>query len=257
MATTIRYAAWSKSGGFPCNEDALLVHGDVHQGVSIWATNTVTIDKPAVFACADGLHIGPGAAWASRTLLELLRDSYLTFPSWSPQARIQWLQSTLTENGQRYPGAASTLLWAELQETRLTLCHVGDSRAWLIRDGGVKLLTEDQTVATDLRNAGYAADNHPLLASSYGALAEYFSVDAFVDVPHAVTQSMPFKEGDLLLLGTDGIAHLELPEIMILAAELIARANSSSGQPSSLSIRRSPEGPDNRSVILISNHGGY
>lgn len=112
-------------------------------------------------------------------------------------------------------------------------------------------------VATDLRNAGHAADNHPLLASSYGALAEYFSVDAFVDVPHAVTQSMPFKEGGLLLLGTDGIAHLELPEIMILAAELIARANSSSGQPSSPSIRRSPEGPDNRSVILISNHRGY
>lgn len=257
MATAIRYAAWSESGGFPCNEDALLVGGDVHQGVSIWATNTVTIDKPTVFACADGLHIGRGAAWASRTLLELLRDSYLTFPSWSPQARVQWLQSTLTEKGQRYPGAASTLLWAELQETRLTLYHVGDSRAWLIRDGEVKLLTEDQTVATDLQNAGYAADNYPLLASSYGALAEYFSVDAFVDAPQAVMQSMPFKQGDLLLLGTDGIAHLELPEIMILAAELTAQANASSGQPSSPSLRRSPEGPDNRSVILISNYGGY
>lgn len=251
----IIYAALSDAAGYARNEDAMLVANRVWQGESISLTGTCSLEDRVVFACADGLHVGFGATWASRTLLQGVQESYDRFPDWPVTKRVTWLQAFLTEQGTETPhaGAASTLVCAEVRGCHVRLFHVGDSRAWSIREGRATLLTTDQTYGASLGKAilssGCQAGD---LASIYDALVEYFLVDPYADAPQAVARSFTINPGDTLMLGTDGLSHLELTEIATLATGLSPQDTAAAFLDRSLPIiRRFEEGNDNRSAIMI------
>src|SRR5262249_21743725 len=87
----------------------------------------------------------------------------------------------------------------------LILCHIGDSRAYLLRRGHLQQLTRDMTVAQELLDAGMISEaalaTHPMrnvLTQCLGRSAELAT-----EMHH-----LPLKDGDRLLLCTDGLTGM-------------------------------------------------
>ena len=137
----------------------------------------------------------------------------------------------------------TTLTAALLHGRRAEVAQVGDSRAYLFREGNLILLTQDQTIGNQLRNRGedsaqVDAQIQEMLVQAVGAQAEIEVIMTAVDL----------DPGDLLLLCCDGLYKVVSPEDIVetlelemgipeKAAKLVARANECGG-------------PDNITVIL-------
>jgi protein phosphatase len=100
-------------------------------------------------------------------------------------------------------GTTLTAMWAD--DTSAQIAHVGDSRAYLLRDGQLSRLTQDHTVVNRLVQQGRImpedADRHP--QRSY--LERALGVDPEVEVDVHVLDMSP---GDRVLLCSDGLFGL-------------------------------------------------
>jgi serine/threonine protein phosphatase PrpC len=137
----------------------------------------------------------------------------------------------------------TTLTAALLHGARAELAQVGDSRAYLFRDGNLILLTQDQTIGNQLRNRGedstkVDAQIQEMLIQAVGAQEEIEVIMTAVDL----------EPQDFLLVCCDGLYKVvsaeEIVETLELeiglqekATHLVTRANECGG-------------PDNITVIL-------
>ena len=106
---------------------------------------------------------------------------------------------------QTLQGMGTTLTVAGVLGSDLIVGHVGDSRAYLLRDDALKQLTTDHTLAQALIDAGVANRDDPasrsmrhVLTAAVGSLGE--QVDPQV-------QRFKLQPGDQLLLCTDGLTE--------------------------------------------------
>ena len=206
-----------------------------------------------VFAVADGLGGLPGGADASRRIVELLRQSMEAITAKEERFDLAELiiginQIISKESISAYPatGSGSTLTLCQIVEDQLLIGHVGDSAAYLLREGELEKLTIDHTMEQKLIDEhGEAAREH---------MPE--------DYPHTLTRCVgqetefrvdqtrvELQAGDRLLLCTDGLnkvvsgediskvlrARLSPEEITI---QLVNKANDASG-------------PDNITIITL------
>lgn len=101
-------------------------------------------------------------------------------------------------------GMGTTMTALVLQNGCYQIAHVGDSRAWLVRDGNCTQLTQDHSVMGEQLRAGLItreqAENHPLrnvLTRSLGNLPQ-------VEVDVVEGDVLP---GDVFVLATDGMTR--------------------------------------------------
>ena len=126
------------------------------------------------------------------------------------------------------------------------IAHVGDSRAYLLRDDRLVQLTEDQSLYNELLSSGkmnaeeaaeYEHSNVILQALGVsGALTPYFATVAL-------------QHGDLLLLCTDGLTALA-PDEAILEALTAEGMDISSRVAGLTELARGRGGYDNATVVL-------
>jgi protein phosphatase len=218
------------------NEDAFLVREEL-----------------GVFAVADGLggHLaGEVASWlAVRTVERALEE----VPSGPPRERL--MEAIREANRQvflegqtcaEHRGMGTTLTVAWLLDSNLYLGHVGDSSAYHYRRGRLRKLTQDHSLAEEMRRLGglgpEAARHHPqrhVLTRAVGTEPEV-AVDSLV---------MPLEAGDLLLLCTDGLSSL------VSASELEAVLRTNTGLDALLdrlfALALTRGAPDNVTAVLI------
>lgn len=106
----------------------------------------------------------------------------------------------------RHAGMGTTLTLGYSSGTDLYILHAGDSRAYLIRDGEIKRLTRDHTLAEWFLESGLASPTSDFVHRSRNVLVnclggEDFSVD--VDFHHQTLQ-----DGDRILLCSDGLSDM-------------------------------------------------
>ncbi|MBU1240556.1 hypothetical protein KKF84_05215, partial [Myxococcota bacterium] len=94
--------------------------------------------------------------------------------------------------------------------------HVGDSRAYLLRQGVISLITEDHTVVQDLVRAGYVTSEDAAYHPSSGILTKCLGQMEISDPEFS--KPITLQEGDRLLLCSDGLSGMldddEMAEIM-------------------------------------------
>lgn len=184
-----------------------------------------------------------GNAWEEQDLTD---DEKIA--QWFIQA-IQEENALIYQRGQEQPeynGMGTTIVAVALSEERFTIANVGDSRAYLIRDGKIIQLTEDHSLVNELVKSGEISEemavNHPrknILTRSVGMPG---TVE--VDVSTYIWQL-----NDRLLLCSDGLTNMLSEETIetivnqegILSdkvTELINQANEAGGA-------------DNITVLLI------
>jgi protein phosphatase len=98
-------------------------------------------------------------------------------------------------------GMGTTLTVGVVRADRLFVYHVGDSRAYLLRQGHLVQITRDQTVAQQLADRGLISD---ALVGSHHTRHLLTQAIGRGDVEVEVHQ-FPLQHGDRLVLSTDGL----------------------------------------------------
>lgn len=112
-------------------------------------------------------------------------------------------------------GMGTTLTVAGTLGSNLVVGHVGDSRAYLLRDDKITQLTKDHTVAQALIDAG-VSPNDPVSASLQHLLtAALGALDAEIE-PEVNRWNL--SPGDQLLLCSDGLTKMVDDAAILLAA---------------------------------------
>jgi serine/threonine protein phosphatase PrpC len=210
MTFRFRYAGITNSNkpGEGSNEDAIYVEGGVHSGE--FRTEGELVSDTLNIAVADGLWGTSRRAHAANTLLSLFKRSVERKSAENPGRRVTALHEEYSELGltaSKYRGMASTLVAAEIRGEVAYIYHVGDSRAWLIRDGTCKALTRDHIFSEVYETNSSDIGNAPLAASSQ-LLSSYFCVDSYAERPKNSNISIPVLAGDTILLTSDGVRPL-------------------------------------------------
>lgn len=100
----------------------------------------------------------------------------------------------------------STMVAILVDREKAYIAHVGDSRAYLVRGGEIRQITEDHTVVQDLVRAGYImpedAENHP----SSGILTRCLGQADMADP--TFSEPVQLQSGDCILLCSDGLSGM-------------------------------------------------
>lgn len=144
-------------------------------------------------------------------------------------------------------GLGATLTAAYLSGTDLFLSQVGDSRAYLVRNGQIRQLTEDQSWANAVKKAGIEVAHVPsnVILQALGTQA----------VVNAEITSERLQAGDMLLLCSDGLSNKvtdeDLLHVLTSAASLEAACHEL------IRIANERGGEDNITVVIARlEHGG-
>jgi serine/threonine protein phosphatase PrpC len=102
-------------------------------------------------------------------------------------------------------GMGTTMTLALLEDGIVTIGHVGDSRAYLIRDGELRQVTNDHSLVGELMRSGKLtpeeAEHHP----QRSVITRALGTDPEVDVD---TYTVEVQPGDVFLLCSDGLTSM-------------------------------------------------
>ena len=207
--------------------------------------------QPPLFAVADGMggaKAGEVASAVAVQAVEAARES-------GEPAEAQLAGIVRDANRRIYDlavadesrrGMGTTLTLAKVHGDEVSLAHVGDSRAYRLRDGELSQLTRDHSLVAELERSGQitaeAAEHHPQRSIITRALGP--EPDVEVD-----TYTLAGRDGDVFLICSDGLTSMisddEVGSIVRSAstldeaADALVRAANQSG------------GKDNITVILF------
>ena len=199
--------------------------------------------SPPFFAVADGMGGAQAGEVASQLAMEAFeaeRDAEL-----SPEDRLAAIARDansriyeLASRDESRRGMGTTLTAAIVTGDEVSIGHVGDSRAYRLRDGALEQLTRDHSLVAELERSGQispeAAEHHPQRSIITRALGPEPEVD--VD-----TYTVAGRSGDVYLLCSDGLTSMvsdeelrsivrQADDLNAAAADLVRAANQSGGK---------------------------
>ena len=159
------------------------------------------------------------------------------------EANAELKQITMTDPSTEGMGTTLTaLLWSGEE---VALCHIGDSRGYLLRDGEFHRITHDHTLVQSLVDEGRltpeAAASHPQRSLVMRALQS--SVPAEPDLAMLKAQA-----GDRYLLCSDGLSDVVSDDTVHKTLMELTDLDEAVGQLIDLAIRSG--GPDNITCVL-------
>ena len=251
------------------NEDQFLI-AELSKRMRVWQTSLpepklqVGEDRAHLFLVADGMGGHRAGERASTIAVAAIEQFTLNtfrwfFASDSPGAQkvLAQFQSALSgaddkilEEAAGNPelaGMGTTLTMAFQLDAQLCIVHVGDSRAYLYRDGLLHQLTKDHTVVAELVRSGVIrADqvaSHPLrhvITNVIGGPNPGVKVEA---------SAFEVQAGDRLLLCSDGLTEMVTNDAIIVTLD--KEADPEAGAKALLAQANTNGGRDNITVLIV------
>jgi PPM family protein phosphatase len=208
--------------------------------------------EPPLFAVADGMGGAKAGEVASGLAAAAVQES--ANDDESGEARV----AALIEEANRRvfrrahedreaSGMGTTMTVALIEDEQVAFGHVGDSRAYLIRDGQLEQLTDDHSLVAELVRSGKLtpeeAETHP----QRSVITRALGTEADVDVD---TFSVPATPGDLFLLCSDGLTSM-VDDVTILEAVERNRSNLQDAAKALINAANRGGGEDNITVIFF------
>jgi serine/threonine protein phosphatase PrpC len=218
--------------------------------------------KPPVFAVADGMG-GPRAGEVASSLATAAVKTAEGEETGHDRvvALIQAANRSVYERSSEdaaVSGMGTTMTIAVVEES-VTIGHVGDSRAYLLRHGALEQLTDDHSLVSELVRAGKLspeeAENHPQRSVITRALGTDPNVDVDVFTVNA-------HGGDVFLLCSDGLTSMVDDDAILqameahpgdlarAARELVKLANKAGGEDNITVIAFEVSDNDDASAVL-------
>ncbi|MFA9400059.1 MAG: Stp1/IreP family PP2C-type Ser/Thr phosphatase [Acidobacteriota bacterium] len=167
--------------------------------------------RAPLFVVADGMGGAQAGEVASSAAVQAFADG---LPEGRPEEAVELsigqANRTIFERAQSDPdltgmGTTITTASVESEAEEVVIGHVGDSRAYRLRDGILQRLTRDHSLVEEMRRRGQIteeqAEDHPQRSIITRALGPEPEVQ--VDV-----QTVPSKPGDTFLLCSDGLTTM-------------------------------------------------
>ena len=210
-----------------------------------------------VFAVADGLGGHQGGEVASAAAVEplaALDGRAFAGPGEAAQAlasAIREANSAILGRAAGDPalwGMGTTVTAAAVADDRfLQLAHVGDSRAYLLRGGGLDQLTSDHTVVGELVRRGRLTPEQAAIHPDRSILTRAVGLDPgiMVDTP----DPLELQPGDQVLLCSDGLTEAVLDDQ--IAGLLASHEDGGDACRALIDAANTAGGPDNITVVLV------
>ncbi len=205
-----------------------------------------------VFLVVDGIGGHAAGELAAQTAVESIRESLRSAPGEAPaeqrvRAAIAAANNRIFHLASREGGAkgmACVLTLALVENARITIGHVGDSRLYLIWNGAIRKLTSDHSPVGQEEDAGEIGEieamRHPRRNEVFrdvGTAPRAPADDRFIEI-----RACPFHPDAAILLCSDGLTdHLSSARVRDLverydgdparvAANLVEAANQAGGR---------------------------
>jgi serine/threonine protein phosphatase PrpC len=224
---------------------------DVGRVRSVNQDSFLVLADKGLFVVADGMGGHQGGEVASRMAVDVLQSTYVESSADALAEAISDANERIHDVGDADPdlrGMGTTIVAAAVvpdadggdgaEGAQLLVANVGDSRAYLFRDGDLTQLTEDHSMVADLLREGRISEEeaevHPQRNIVTRVLGVYDQVDIDLWPVDAV-------RGDRLLLCSDGLFNevaadqiaavlRRLADPQEAASELVRRANEGGGR---------------------------
>ncbi len=210
--------------------------------------------EPWLLAVADGMGGMAGGAVASRLALEVLAREVARAlegnQPWGAALRraVEAANREVWRRAQAEPGLrgmGTTLVAALLGGRRLVAANVGDSRAYLLRGGELRQLSEDHSLVQQEVAQGLITPEQARTHAMKNVLTRAVGADEEVEVD---LFSRELEGGELLLLCSDGL-HGVLPDAAIREI-LLGTPRLEEAARRLVEAANQMGGPDNVSVVL-------
>ena len=248
------------------NEDAFLI-ADLttdHAALDDRLEEHVVGERGTLFMVADGMG-GAAAgeiasAMAVETVLEEIRARWLANDRHDPESFAAALKIATDVANSRihrmateqpeYRGMGTTATIAGLLGDTLYVAQVGDSRAYVVRDGRARQITKDQSLMQRLIDAGEITEEEAEQSERRNIILQALGPEPSIrtDITH-----QQLRRGDTIVLCSDGLSGLVRPDeiarvvsyerdLKKVCKRLIDRANENGG-------------PDNITVVVARVEG--
>jgi serine/threonine protein phosphatase PrpC len=180
------------------------------------------VREPPLFAVADGMGGAQAGEIASRLAAAALRQ-----PGGDAAADGRDRVVTLVEEANRrvyerasedeaVSGMGTTMTVALVEDDSVWIGHVGDSRAYLIRDGALEQLTEDHSLVAELVRSGKLSPEEAEVHPQRSVITRALGTEADVDVDAFSVRPRP---GDLFMLCSDGLTSMVADDELLAIVE--------------------------------------
>ena len=202
----------------PQNEDS---YGSFRRPLAAFDTKhaaSLLVQKGRLYIVADGMGGHEGGEIASAMAVEQIERGYYANESNDPatalaaaitSANSQIYAAAQAQSGQAKRPMGTTVVCAVVTDARLTVAHVGDSRAYRLRGSTLEQLTEDHDWLTaqmrTQRMSRAEAQAQARQRGANGVLLRALGAQSSVQ-PDITTQA--WQAGDTLLLCSDGLHGL-------------------------------------------------
>ena len=207
--------------------------------------------RAPLFVVADGMGGAQAGEVASRIAVESfqagLQDAAAPEPALAAltqeaNARIHELSHSHAEQA----GMGTTLTAIYVGTREVSIAHVGDSRAYRLRDGVLERLTEDHSLVDELLRQGRLTPQEALEHPQRSVITRALGPEGVVEVD---THSYSARGGDVYLLCSDGLTTM-LPEERLAELLLAYPALRDAGE-ALIAAANEAGGRDNITVVLL------
>jgi PPM family protein phosphatase len=207
--------------------------------------------RAPVFVVADGMGGAQAGEVASRLAIEAFEQGVPG--DGNPEERLatvvreanhQIYERSRADRGRA--GMGTTLTAAYVDDAHVAIAHVGDSRAYLFRDGTLQRLTQDHSLVDELVRRGKLTEEQAAEHPQRSIITRALGPEPDVEVD---TWTYPARPGDVILLCSDGLTSMISEERV---RELLASHDNLNGAADAL-IDEANEagGRDNITVVLF------
>jgi serine/threonine protein phosphatase PrpC len=223
-------------------------------------------DRLGLYAVADGIGGQEGGEVASRLAVEALSgmlreqftggrnaeasevsqeaDQYIS----SLRGAVAFANTTIRQAADQDPaltGMGTTLTAVLLRPRTSLFAHVGDSRAYLFRDGTLRQLTEDHSLVAEQMRAGLITAEQARMSPYRHVITRSVGIHPEV---HADFGMFEIEKNDIFLLCTDGLTEMVEDDDI---ARILGNKTPSASAESLIRQANDNGGVDNITVVVV------
>lgn len=176
---------------------------------AVFPTSSGDGTDQALVIVADGMGGHVAGEVASRIAINVAASADL-----EPADRVAAANRAIREEVAREPsleGMGTTMTLLSIEDETATVGHIGDSRAYLLRDGEFTQLTDDHTVAAEYVAMGQLEPSQAAAHPQRHMLTRTLGLTRFVNVDEYKFDVAP---GDRILLCSDGLTEMVADDVI-------------------------------------------
>ncbi len=208
-------------------------------------------DEIGLYIVADGMGGHKAGEIASNMAVDSIKNYILNQKKAAEQSIVDaiYVANNLifksAAANAHYNGMGTTIVSMAFNSTGAMLCHVGDSRAYILARGKLERLTEDHTYVNEQFKTGLITEEQMETHSMRNVLTRSLGFSEQIKI---ASQKLNIHAGDRYLLCSDGLSHMVADHVI---AELGSIPDAVHAVSTLIEVANTNGGDDNITVIII------